>query len=204
MAWRAILVGSSKRSRRARLRLSLVLIALFFIIDIFRVMSFRPDIKQIGPKSDGAHPHRIFIASIHWNNGDILRSHWNAALLEVVRYFGAENVYVAILESGSWDNSKDVLRHLDADLAKLGVEKTVELEDKTHIDEIAQVPSSNQEGWIWTSRERLELRRIPYLSRLRNRVMQKLNELAERDKPRHFDKVLWLNDVIFTVCAFIV
>jgi hypothetical protein len=78
------------------------------------------------------------------------------------------------------------------------------LSDTTHRDEIEQVPTSNRDGWIWTSRKKLELRRIPYLSRLRNQVMQRMDELAKRDQPLRFEKVLWLNDVVFTVCCRII
>jgi hypothetical protein len=50
--------------------------------------------------------------------------------------------------------------------------------------------------------ERKELRRISYLAGIRNQVMDKVRYLAERmdgQGKRSFDKVLWLNDVIFTV-----
>ena len=43
---------------------------------------------------------------------------------------------------------------------------------------------------------RLELRRIPYLARLRNLVMEPLFELRESGVV--FDKILFLNDVVFT------
>jgi hypothetical protein len=53
-------------------------------------------------------------------------------------------------------------------------------------------------GWIDTPRGRKELRRIPYLSRLRNWTLQPLLELARQGEK--FDKVLFLNDVVFSVC----
>jgi hypothetical protein len=47
-----------------------------------------------------------------------------------------------------------------------------------------------------------EMRRIPYLAAARNRAMVPLRELAGREgeQRRVFDKVVWLNDVIFSVC----
>lgn len=144
---------------------------------------------------------RIFIASMHWTNEAIIRSHWSAAVLDLVKHFGADNVYISILESGSMDDSKLALRELDAKLEKLGVERSIELLDNTHEDEMQKTPGP---GWVSTSRGRKELRRIPYLAGIRNRVMEKLNVLADRkEKARTFNKILWLNDVIFTVstCA---
>lgn len=147
-------------------------------------------------------PQRIFIASMHWNNEAIIRSHWSAAVLDLVKHYGPENVYVSIVESGSWDNTKGALKELDVNLGELGVERSIKMYDKTHLDEINRTPDENEPGWIWTSREKKELRRIPYLAKIRNQVMQKLKDLEEGlggRKARKFDKILWLNDVVFTV-----
>ncbi|KAF2815674.1 uncharacterized protein BDZ99DRAFT_541448 [Mytilinidion resinicola] len=146
--------------------------------------------------SHPSHPSnkRIFMASIHWINERILRSHWNQAVLDLVQHLGPQNVFVGVLESGSWDNSKGALQELDAQLAQLNVAHSIILEDTTHEDEISRVPSPGEAGWIWTPREKKELRRIPYLANLRNKVMQE----TFKDTDQHFDKVLWLNDVMFT------
>ncbi|KAI1959832.1 hypothetical protein LOZ58_004197 [Ophidiomyces ophidiicola] len=191
------------RTRPHRLRwrrAALLSLAVFFIIDLLRITSYgRPSVPE--PRSTLKKPipqPRVFIASIHWNNEAILRAHWNNALLDLVRHLGPENVFVSILESGSWDGSKDALRGLDAELETLGVQRKVVLDETTHADEIRHAPPPGVPGWIWTSRGKRELRRIPYLSRLRNRVMEDLSFLQSQRDHRRFDKVLWLNDVIFT------
>ena len=114
-------------------------------------------------------------------------------MLDLVDYFGAENVYVSIYESGSWDDSKQALRVLDNDLERKGVRRTVRLNDTTHADEMKQ-PATD--GWIETPRGKKELRRIPYLSKLRNLALEPLNDSSDGAR---FDKVLFLNDVVFTV-----
>jgi hypothetical protein len=176
-------------------------------IDLFMLISITPPLTRVPISSassdNGARKERIFIASMNWNNEEIIRSHWSAAVLDLVRYFGAENVYISIVESGSWDDTKGALRDLDVELERLGVERSIELSETTHTDEVTRIPEPNEEGWVWTSRGRKEMRRIPYLAKVRNRVMEKLKHLAERTdgrEKRFFDKVLWLNDVIFTVC----
>ena len=115
-------------------------------------------------------------------------------MLDLVEYFGVHNVHISIYESGSWDNSKDALRALDSDLEDLGVKRTITLEETTHADEMGKPIGP---GWIESPRGKKELRRIPYLSRLRNLALQPLNELAAGGIK--FDKVLWLNDVAFKV-----
>ncbi|CAK3863263.1 Hypothetical predicted protein [Lecanosticta acicola] len=137
---------------------------------------------------------KIFITSIHWNNEAILRSHWNDAVVTLVKEIGKENVYVSLQESGSFDDSKGALRDLDARLDELGVSRTILLDETTHLDEIQKAPAPA--GWIRTPRGETELRRIPYLAKLRNLVMEPLYELEKQGVV--FDKVLFLNDVVFS------
>ncbi|KAL8763450.1 MAG: hypothetical protein Q9184_000758 [Pyrenodesmia sp. 2 TL-2023] len=184
-----------RRSFRSRLLRAIVLISLVAsLIDFFSLVGTRHRILQV-KDTKGSSAKRIFIASIHWNNEAILRSHWNEAVLRLVDHFGAENVYVSILESGSWDDSKGALKDLDGQLERLRVGRKIILESTTHADEVGQIPASD--GWIDTARGKRELRRIPYLSRLRNRSLEPLAELAEEGIT--FDQVLFLNDVVFTV-----
>jgi hypothetical protein len=163
---------------------------------------FRP---QAG-HSSGKKKEKLFIASIHWNDERILTAHWIPALLSLVDAYGAENLYISIHESGSWDNTKKLLRDLDARLGERGVERTVLLEEKTHEDVIKMgedeiQAGAKKEGWIMGSRGRMEMRRIPYLAAARNKAMMPLRELAGREgeAKKVFDRVVWLNDVIFTV-----
>lgn len=140
---------------------------------------------------------KIYIASIHWNNEPIIRSNWTNAVLDLVSTFGPENVYVSVYESGSWDDSKGALRVLDEELERMGVQRTITLDPRTHAEDISQTPAST--GWIDTPRGKKELRRIPYLSRLRNLSLKPLTDLALNGII--FDHILFLNDVVFTVRA---
>ena len=149
--------------------------------------------------NSGIGNQKIFLASTHWNNEAILRSHWSAAVLRLSQHVGTENIFVSVVESGSWDDSKGALRELDVELGKLGVQRSIVLNDTTHADEISRPPAA--QDWIMTPRGKLELRRIPYLSHIRNLSLKPLEELAARGYV--FDKVLFLNDVVFSVRASI-
>ena len=186
---------SFRRSSRSRiLRAAFLVLAALCTIDLLSLVSTRSQKQSAEKKTPDVHGQRIFIASIHWNNEQILRSNWNLAILELVEYFGPDNVYVSVYESGSWDASKDALRELDRDLESVRVRRTITLSETTHKDEI-QKPFAA--GWIDTPRGRKELRRIPYLSNLRNLALKPLRELAAEEVK--FDKVLFLNDVVFKV-----
>jgi Cryptococcal mannosyltransferase 1 len=188
------------RSVRRTLRSAWLLklsIAAFILFSLLEVICLRwaHSLQEPVPS---LKPQKIFIASTHWNNEPILRSHWNSAVLDLVKAIGADRVYVSVYESGSWDNSKDALRILDTELSALGVQRTIILDETTHADEIAKPPT--QSGWIETPSGKMELRRIPYLSRLRNLSLKPLEQL--RESGITFDKILFSNDVVFTVGAF--
>lgn len=186
-----------RRATRMRcIRATLLILLLFFLVDL---LSLSWTLSRRSPHTTFGLPQpveRIYIASIHWNNELILQSNWNKAVLELIKHLGPENVYISIYESGSWDDSKEALRMLDAELGQLSVPRTVILNRTTHADELANPSTSS--GWIVTPWGEKELRRIPYLSRLRNISLKPLTELAANGTT--FDKILFLNDVVFTVC----
>lgn len=135
----------------------------------------------------------------------MLRLYWNSALLRLCSHLGPENVYVSILESGSREDTKGALIDLMRQLDELGVENRIELgmDVEEQVAMLKDVPDVDEnlyarKGWIFTGRgERgWEVRRIPYLAELRNRVMEPLEQM---EKERRFDTVLWINDVVFTV-----
>lgn len=131
----------------------------------------------------------------------MLRLYWNSALLHLVESLGPQNVYVSILESGSQEDTKGALRELEGRLNELGVQNKIVLgiDAEEQAEVLKNVPEEGErKGWIFTARgERgWELRRIPYLAELRNRVMETLLKEA---RDTRFDKVLWINDVVFTV-----
>jgi hypothetical protein len=182
--------------RRSVLRWLLIAVSLVVLFSSLEVLSIQSALAGASTNQpETPRQQRVFIASIHWNNEQILRHHWVPAVVALVKEFGPENVFVSVQESGSWDDSKGVLRLLDQELAKHGIPRRIVLSDTTHLDEISRPPGAD--GWIDTPRGKTELRRIPYLARLRNEVMQPLYEM--QNASRRFDKILFLNDVVFQV-----
>ena len=56
--------------------------------------------RQLLPSSVPAGSGRLYIASIHWNNGAILRSNCMPAVLDLVRKLRTQQVHIRIQESG--------------------------------------------------------------------------------------------------------
>ena len=187
---------SFRRTSRGRFwRGAAVLLGVFFAIDFIRLSwngSHQPGKNVISIPTPAPS---IYVASIFWNSAAILHSNWNDAVLELAEKLGAEKIYISIYESGSWDDSKHVLRQLESVLVTRNIRHRIILDETTHQDDITRLPAA--EGWVRTPRGRTELRRIPYLSKLRNKTLEPLVELAVNGTT--FDKVLFLNDVAFEV-----
>ena len=188
----------SIRSKYIRTAITVVVIIttldLFSLVWNFSTQSCPPNVSS--ERNNPIATPKIFVASTHWNNEKAIREFWSKAVLDLVEHVGPENIYISIYESGSWDDSKGALRLLDFDLERLGVQRTIVLDDNTHADEIAKPPGDI--GWVETSREKKELRRIPYLANLRNKSLKPLIDLALNGV--RYDRILFLNDVAFTVC----
>jgi hypothetical protein len=147
---------------------------------------------------------KIFIVAQFWTSARVISERWGQALLDLVGVLGKENVYVSILESGSLDNTKEVLKMLDDVLGANNIPHITILDPTTHADEINVGPLDDRgtprQGWIQTTSVGTqwgkELRRIPYLARLRNRALEPLFKFQD-EQGQKFDKILFLNDVVF-------
>ncbi len=179
-----------------------MILTIFLLLDALIITSFRPLPVRTASLPPQLKTEKIFIASINRNSEYMLRLYWSRALLALCSALGPSNVYVSILESGSQEDTKGALRDLEAKLNELGVENRIELGQDVYeqFEELQAVPGPDEDrtGWIFTGRgpKGWEVRRIPYLAALRNRAMQPLLEMKSK---RKFDRVLWINDVVFRV-----
>lgn len=209
-----------RRRLRQKRRPILALLLFLFTIDALVLLHHRPRTirpalslqTRHGPMDSGLSGPRqpdnssVFIASVHRNTGKILPT-WGAAVLGLVDYLGAENVFFTALESGSQDDTKEGLAALKDQLDARHVPNTITLGMTVweQLDEMWDRPdpaSPRPEGWIWNEEDQVyDLRRITYLARERNRAMEPMRELQRQG--RTFDKVLWLNDVVFDTEDFV-
>ncbi|EPS36184.1 hypothetical protein H072_10301 [Dactylellina haptotyla CBS 200.50] len=162
--------------------------------DIAALWDYNPDITI--PRVHGVG--KVFIAANHWISGKILKPFWINGLLMLIQQLGPENVFVSIYENGSWDETPAMLRELDRELERLGVARRVLIEAITHRQQVEEVVKlgDDKPGWVMTARGRKELRRIPMLAKLRNRLLEPLDDMRRRGET--VDRVLFLNDVVFT------
>ena len=109
---------------------------------------------------------------------------------------------MSILENGSVDETRELLMDLQANLTGRGVPLTFRFEDDFRDGVTFQKDGlltrllgreGTGDNWIRTDKGWFP-RRISYLAELRNMVLEPL-----QNSSRHFDKVLFINDVIFSV-----
>lgn len=206
-----MLLRRYRRSPRRRL-----LKAVFYILTVLFLFDLLTILKQHREFSRNLQAHtyndvaslpssvknqKVFIVAQFWTNAKIIQDRWGQALLDLVATLGKENVYISIYESGSLDRTKDVLKMLDDILAEQNIPRSVILDPTSHADEINVGPIDEQgnprSGWIQTTTVGAgkELRRIPYLARLRNTSLKVLFD--HHAQGIEYDKILYLNDVVF-------
>ncbi|KAH6911508.1 cryptococcal mannosyltransferase 1-domain-containing protein [Coprinopsis sp. MPI-PUGE-AT-0042] len=210
------------RSRRCRLpfllrRRSALLLVFAFVFIIFLWSEFREPtlnpfdlntvsfrLKDSGdnvprPWTRAKSVGRVFIAATHWHSEKILEQHWIPAVLSIILLLGRENVFVSIGASPGRDNTFEILRRFDKQLEEMGVGRKIVFGQKTHAQLVSQTPEEGDEsGWIITPAGTKELRRIPYLAKQRNEVLEPLLDARVANSTSTFDRILWLNDVVFT------
>ena len=136
------------------------------------------------------------------NCGPLLRNYWIPSLLDLIDHLGPENVFVSILENGSVDDTREVLYELRANLSARAVPFSFRFEEsfrdgvefeRTGLLTRLLGEEGTGDNWIWTTNGWFP-RRISYLAQLRNMVLEPL-----RQQSRRYDKILFINDVIFSV-----
>jgi Cryptococcal mannosyltransferase 1 len=135
----------------------------------------------------------VFIAALLRNSEDVLKGGWSDAVINMTRTIGPENVWVSIHESGSHDGTKRELQLLRLRLDELGARHDISLAD-VGADMHTMMPKDGP-GWLNVKGKHIP-RRIPWLAELRNMNLEPLAKLTARNTI--FDKILFLNDVIFT------
>lgn len=187
-----------KRLLRTRVaRVALFLFAVVNFLEVFRIHSRIAEEHKHHVAPAHHKGERIYIAAMHFNDGALLRSHWLNAMLNLTEALGPENIFISIYESGSWDDTKMLLEWFDGELERRQVPHRIEMSDTTHQEEIKS--EVRGVGWVDTPKGERALRRIPFLSKMRNKTIKDLVDLNSQGT--HFDKVLFVNDVVFTVCS---
>jgi Cryptococcal mannosyltransferase 1 len=139
-----------------------------------------------------------------FNCESILSAYWIPALLGLIDQLGRSRTFVSILENGSPDGTRELIMELQNMLNERGVPNSFQFEEPFRDGFTFQSDGlltrllggeGTEETWIMTTNGWYP-RRINYLAELRNMVMEPLYASSKQ-----YDKVLFINDVIFSVLA---
>ncbi|ROW03597.1 hypothetical protein VPNG_07170 [Cytospora leucostoma] len=134
-----------------------------------------------------ANPFRekVFISvSLYDKKGHLAGGRWGETMLELIQLLGPENTFLSIYENDTpggeaalWELEKKVpCNH------EIVYEPHVPLTDFANIT----MPDGNE-----------RMKRLSYLSEMRNRALRPLDRIREDGGDEQFDKVLFLNDIAF-------
>jgi len=126
----------------------------------------------------------MIVASLYDKDGKLLSGHWGEAVLDLVDILGPSNVYLSVYENDPDSNAKEALARFGEHVRcnKSLVAEHLDLDELQHF--------STPDGT-------LKLKRIAYLAEVRNRALRPLQEPGLGAYGIRFDKLLYLNDVIF-------
>lgn len=180
--------------------LFLTLLDIFRLLSAHRTFSNNLALQTITHHEDlprDIQNQQIYIVAQFWTSEFVLVDFWLTQFQKLVTTLPKENIYVSILASKGLDNTADAIHWLDEQLERLGIERTIIVDPTSHGDVVnassVEEQGHTKPGWIETGSGK-ELRRIPYLSEMRNRGLEPMLAMQEM---RTFDKILYLNDVYF-------
>ncbi|TKA80986.1 hypothetical protein B0A49_01046 [Cryomyces minteri] len=135
--------------------------------------------------SGNINNEKVFIAaSIYDKNGGLTGGLWGQAVLRLVNILGPENVFLSIYENDPDPLAATSLKELGRNVRSNSsvIAEHVALDEIPHIT----LPTGGQ-----------RLKRIEFLADVRNRALRPLDNASSSAYHTRFDKLLYLNDVIF-------
>lgn len=125
---------------------------------------------------------KIFVAaSLYDRDGNLAGGEWGNRVLQLIDLLGGDNVFLSIYENDSGPQGKSALQGFKE---RVPCKSSIIFEEHLDLDSLPRVT-------VPGGQERIK--RIEYLAEVRNRALKPLDD----DPETRYDKLLYLNDVIF-------
>ena len=181
----------------AAVKYALILFGVLFIATPILAPSYTrlpPHYRELKARCEGADAlpgcanpfnEKIFLSvSLYDKSGHLAGGRWGETILELIQLLGPENTFLSIYENDSpggeaplWELEKKVpCKH------EVVYDPHVPLVDFANIT----MPDGSE-----------RMKRLSYLSEMRNRALRPLDRFREETGVQQFDKVLFLNDIAF-------
>ncbi|KAK3114094.1 hypothetical protein LTR53_007941 [Teratosphaeriaceae sp. CCFEE 6253] len=137
------------------------------------------------PARANVNNEKVFIAaSLYDAKGELVLGDWGRSVLGLVQILGPDNVHLSIYENDADDRSRAALKEF---------EESLPCNSSIVVDEL----DISQLRDVITSTGKVQLKRIAFLAEVRNRALAPLDDPNSSASHTRFDRVLYLNDVIF-------
>ncbi|KAK4953831.1 hypothetical protein LTR10_008435 [Elasticomyces elasticus] len=194
-------ISRSRRSRsrphwrRVVLTTVLLIVALIIGVGIFQPSYSNPPRRYAllresasatqAPGRANRQNARVYIAaSLYDQEGVLVSGDWGDAVLGLVDLLGPQNVYLSVYENNADPKAKAAL-----------IDFTQRLECNSSV--VADDLDVSQLPHVRTADGSKMLSRIAFLAKVRNQALRPLAEVSSTAYQTRFDKLLYLNDVIF-------
>lgn len=141
--------------------------------------------RSDAPGRGNVNDERVLIAAaLYDEDGELLSGAWASSVRTLIDVLGPQNVFLSIYENNPGDAAQQALRNF-ADTLQCNHSLVTEDLDLVEFPRVVTEAGTPR------------LKRIEYLADLRNRALRPLDDPASPASTVRFDKLLFLNDVIF-------
>lgn len=197
------------RSKRRIFKVLLAIASISFIITVVLAPFFSPYSKRPAHYSGSNKSNETVFIAANIINENLVRGSWGQSILELVDTIGPENTFLSIYENDSGPGMKEALQEL-AEKVPCKLNEIIRL-FVTWLTEFKgehSIVSGHVDTGTFPSIQVLpgedRIKRIAYLSHVRNQALKPLDQAQStassdfNSTDRHFDKLLFLNDIVFS------
>lgn len=151
----------------------------------YRELKARCTQRDAEPGCANTFQEKIFISvSLYDKDGKIAGGRWSEQMLELIHMLGPENTFLSIYEN----DSPQGRAALEEFKSKVPCRHEIVYDDSVSLDGFGNVTLPNGDE---------RMKRLSYLSEMRNRALRPLDRFRDDSGVVTFDKVLFMNDVLF-------
>lgn len=153
----------------------------------YRDLQTRCSGPNAAPGCANPHNEKIFISvSLYDKGGHLAGGRWGEQMLELIHMLGPDNTFLSIYEN-------------DSPLGKAPLEEFKRKVSCAHHIIYDDAVSLEGFGNVTLPDGSVRMKRLSYLSEMRNRALRPLDRFRTDNGLTAFDKVLFLNDVLFHI-----
>ncbi|KAK4502747.1 hypothetical protein PRZ48_006173 [Zasmidium cellare] len=149
-----------------------------------RYLELRDRVQELGQTAN-INDEKVFIAaSLYDHKGELVGGQWGQSVLRLIEILGPDNVFLSLYEN---DPDEMAQAALDEFAKNVTCDSAI-VTEQLDLQKFPHVSAPDGSSYV---------KRITFLADVRNRALRPLEDSASTAHNTTFDKLLYLNDVIF-------